>query len=194
VNPIQQFDRDLFVRINSDWSSSLGDQIFPLMTDLHRNPFFIAVLALGLVVWIARERTRALKWTVALILSVALTDLFSYRIVKANFERARPPQANVQVVVRGETHTGNSFPSNHSANMFAVAMAISGASPLASIPFFIAALLIGYSRVYVGAHFPMDVLGGAAIGILMATLVRIALRKWLPKSGADSSRERNSNP
>jgi undecaprenyl-diphosphatase len=192
MNPVQQFDRDLFVRINSDWSSPLADKILPAITDLHRNPYFIGLLALCLVVWVTRERMRALKWTVAIILSVALTDLFSYRVVKANFERARPPQANVQVIVRGEKHTGNSFPSNHSANMFAVAMAVSGASPLASIPFFLAAFLIGYSRVYVGAHFPMDVLGGAAIGILIATLVRMTFSRWL-KSGADFSREQNSD-
>lgn len=180
MNEIQNLDRELFVKINSDWTSALADQVMPVITDLHRQPLFIAILAFSLAIWIFREKTRALKWTVAIVLSVALSDLFSYRVVKANFDRARPPQANVQIVVRGETHTGNSFPSNHSANMFAAAMAISGANPLAAIPFFIAACLIAYSRVYVGAHFPMDVLGGAAIGILMAAIVRLSLRKWLP--------------
>jgi undecaprenyl-diphosphatase len=71
-------------------------------------------------------------------------------------------------------HTG-SFPSGHSASAFACATVIAWASPRLAVPAFVLAALVAWSRVYVGVHWPLDVLGGAALGVLVATaLLKLA--------------------
>lgn len=71
-------------------------------------------------------------------------------------------------------HTG-SFPSGHSATAFACAAVIAWASPRLALPAFVLAALVAWSRVYVGVHWPLDVLGGALLGVLVATaLLRLA--------------------
>ena len=65
-------------------------------------------------------------------------------------------------------HTG-AFPSGHSASAFACATVIAWASPRLAVPVFVLAALVAWSRVYVGVHWPLDVLGGAALGVLVAT-------------------------
>jgi undecaprenyl-diphosphatase len=71
-------------------------------------------------------------------------------------------------------HTG-AFPSGHSASAFACATVIAWASPRLAVPAFVLAALVAWSRVYVGVHWPLDVLGGAALGVLVATaLLRLA--------------------
>jgi undecaprenyl-diphosphatase len=71
-------------------------------------------------------------------------------------------------------HTG-AFPSGHSASAFACATVIAWASPRLAVPAFVLAALVAWSRVYVGVHWPLDVLGGAALGVLVATaLLKLA--------------------
>ena len=71
-------------------------------------------------------------------------------------------------------HTG-SFPSGHSATAFACATVIAWGSPRLAVPAFVLAALVAWSRVYVGVHWPLDVLGGAALGVLVAiALLKLA--------------------
>jgi len=65
-------------------------------------------------------------------------------------------------------HTG-AFPSGHSASAFACATVIAWASPRLAVPVYVLAALVAWSRVYVGVHYPLDVLGGAVLGVLVAT-------------------------
>ena len=67
-------------------------------------------------------------------------------------------------------HTG-SFPSGHSATAFACATVIAWASPRLAVPAFVLAALVAWSRVYVGVHWPLDVLGGAVLGVLVSTVL-----------------------
>lgn len=63
-----------------------------------------------------------------------------------------------------------SFPSGHSANAFATAIVLNGFASLGNIPILIA-VIVAFSRVYLGQHFVSDVLAGSTIGIVIATLI-----------------------
>ncbi len=65
--------------------------------------------------------------------------------------------------------SSGSFPSGHASAAFACATVIAWASPRLAVGAYVLAALVAWSRVYVGVHYPLDVLGGAALGILVAT-------------------------
>jgi undecaprenyl-diphosphatase len=70
-------------------------------------------------------------------------------------------------------HSG-AFPSGHTTTAFACATVLAWASPRLAVPVFVLAAAIGFSRIYVGVHWPLDVLGGAVLGVLVG-LAAIAL-------------------
>jgi undecaprenyl-diphosphatase len=66
---------------------------------------------------------------------------------------------------------GHAFPSGHATSSFACATVLSVLAPRAAPGFFLLALAIGYSRLYVGVHWPLDVVGGAVLGFVTALLL-----------------------
>lgn len=159
-------DRWLLLKINRDWTAPSLDAIMPVITDLHKVHWFAwGVAPAALALWLWKGRKRALKVLVVAALAVGAGDLFAYRVVKPWAARPRPERAGVPVVLRAPANGHYGFPSNHSVNAGAAAAALSVAYPGAAFAFAGVAALIGYSRVYVGAHYPGDVLGGLLIGI-----------------------------
>ena len=164
-------DQRLFHKINAVWTHPWLDTLFPPLTDLHKAPLFWVFSTVGLLWWLHVKRGKALKTIIAVALAVALTDMVSHRLIKRSFQRARPQKAGISVVLRTQPHLGYSFPSNHAANSFAAAAVLASFEPSLAVPAFLAAALVAYSRVYVGVHFPCDVLAGGLLGFLMGWLV-----------------------
>jgi undecaprenyl-diphosphatase len=71
----------------------------------------------------------------------------------------------------------HAFPSGHTATAFAAATVLSVLVPRAAPAFYILAAAIGYSRLYVGVHWPLDVIAGAVIGVATALLLLVAVRR-----------------
>ena len=87
-------------------------------------------------------------------------------------ERDRPPVADPEPETLVDLPATFSFPSGHAAVSFACATVLALAVPRLRWPLYGLAALIAFSRVYVGVHFPFDVLAGAAIGVAIARALR----------------------
>jgi undecaprenyl-diphosphatase len=113
----------------------------------------------------ARYRAAAWRGMLALLLAATLANV----ILKPLIARARP-MADETAVIRAlpAAPPTFSFPSGHAATTFAGAVAVSRMWPQGAPIWWSAALLIGYSRIYLGHHYPFDVLSGAAVGVLAA--------------------------
>ena len=129
-----------------------------------------------------RKGIRVVRHTV-LPLSAA-TSLVEFPI-KAFFHRRRPFINFVQATVIGKKPGSWSFPSGHSASAFAGAWLLSRDFPGQGPLFFLLAALVGFSRIYLGDHYPGDVLSGAFSGMVFAEIVRRAQRAVVRTAGND---------
>lgn len=101
---------------------------------------------------------------VAAILMVLLAD-GSATVLRSLFHRTRPCHVLSGVRLLVGCTDSFSFPSNSAANVFALGAVVAIFYRKLAAPVFVAAVLVGYSRVYVGVHYPLDVFGGAVLGI-----------------------------
>lgn len=109
------------------------------------------------------------------VAAVGLTDWICASVIKPNVERLRPaslqnPLNHLVHIVNGYRSGGYGFPSCHAANSFALATIFSlmFRNRRMTAILFVWAFAVGYSRIYLGVHYPGDVLGGAVIGSMIA--------------------------
>jgi len=110
--------------------------------------------------------------------SAAVARLGVAEIIRFFYNRPRPFETLEGARQLIEHSGGGSFPSGHASLSFAVAAAVYFYYPKTSILFFFAALSIGVGRVAAGLHWPSDILGGAAVGILSAWLLEFLFKKF----------------
>lgn len=104
------------------------------------------------------------------IVSLGLASGFANLLAKPLTTRRRPARQEAEELARRHVQMprSSSFPSGHAASAFAFATGASAAQPMLSAPLRILAMLVGYSRVHTGVHYPADVLAGAFIGVSAA--------------------------
>lgn len=187
---LENLDKKLFILLNSRLTNSFFDTVLPYF----RDSVFWAPLYLFLLAFIAFNYGRkGLWWSVAFVCTIAIADLVSSRIFKEGFERLRPCQDPIfidQVRLLLKQCSGSfSFTSSHAANHF-------GMATFASITLYptfkrwiylsyLWAFFIAYAQIYVGVHYPLDVLGGAAIGVLAGLLTSSVFNKQLGSFNLD---------
>lgn len=119
--------------------------------------------AAGAVAWFAGERRVAIRLAAAGPVTWALS-----KVVKAAVRRDRPANLLPGVVVRGQAARGLGYLSGHAGVATAMAATLVARSGLRrSAPALVAASTVGLTRIYVGAHSPLDVAGGAALGLVV---------------------------
>jgi len=195
MEAILDLDRKLFLALNGANSPAWLDSLFVSLT---RDETWLArILILGLFLFLILRspawRRRAL-WLLPLI---AIADSLNSQVLKELFMRSRPCHElyeNMRLLVNcGPAY---SFPSSHAANMGAVGvfLALGARQKPAQLAILVLPLLVAYSRIHVGVHYPGDVLFGFLEGTLLA-LIWDALLRLLPpririlKSGGESIRE-----
>lgn len=164
----------VFRWINEGWSSPALDSFFAFITDLRH---FYWVLVPLLLYWLIRGKAERRWLVLSLVIGVTLSDQASAHWLKFIFERTRPCNALDGVFTPAGKSQAFSFPSSHAANMgssmFLLSMAFLPWTPL----FVVIALLVGLSRVYLGLHYPSDVLGGYLVGLLVGYVVWVGMGK-----------------
>jgi len=191
-----QFDHSLFALLNGSLTSGFLDWFMPFITDA-KNWMPMIVLAWLAMVFSGRPRLRIMA--LAVLVSVVFTDLFCGQIIKKAVGRRRPcalaQETDFKCRLLLPMKTSKSFPSNHAANTAAFAAAVvTMCGWQAGLPFIAIAFLIGYSRVYVGVHFPLDVAAGWLIGSLLAIAVCRAFRRRWPLASPPVTDESPQSP
>jgi undecaprenyl-diphosphatase len=107
------------------------------------------------------------KWkTLEVFLLSFAVEFAAYKLIKQLVKRPRPfrqMEGLTNLIVPQDFF---SFPSGHTAGAFVVALSVAPCYPWLAIPACLWAALVGFSRIYLGVHYPTDVLAGACLGIL----------------------------
>jgi undecaprenyl-diphosphatase len=179
-------DKSLLYYVNGVWTHPWLDVFFPAITDLHKQLWFqIMIIPLLLVLYVWKFRRHGFYVFFCLILALGTSDVVGNKVFKKNIERVRPADVVGQTVIVRAPYGGFSFVSNHATNMFCMAKFTADLIPQVRIPFFLAASLIAYSRVYNGVHYPTDVFGGGLLGYLIGWLF-----SWICAHGLKKLRKR----
>lgn len=169
---IIQWDFKVFEWINNDLSSPFLDMIMPWM----REPYFWLPLYMFIIAFVFFNYGLKAYWFVLFLgLSAGSADIISSRPIKKTIKRLRPCNTEgLYVIERVRCGSGYSFTSSHATNHFAVASFVImtlGQNFRKIKPWLLFwASIISFAQVYVGVHFPLDVLGGAILGIILGKI------------------------
>jgi membrane-associated phospholipid phosphatase len=179
---IDEWDKWLFLKLNGEWTNSFFDFILPYF----RDSVFWAPLYLFLIAFmVVNFGKRGWWWSLALLGSVVVADMIGTRVFKEGVERLRPcqdPDFMPYVRLLLKRCSGSySFVSNHAANHFAIATFLSltfkGVAGRWVWLAYAWAFFISYAQVYVGVHYPSDVLAGALLGVMAGLLSATIVNK-----------------
>lgn len=173
-NFIQRFDDRYLINLALQRNDQKTKQMLFLSNSLPYVAYCIPVglMAGGIIGHDSQMRRNALYIGTSTLIDVGATLL-----LKAIFKRRRPFVQNLKIVAvynAGST----SFPSGHTSTSFAVATALSRAYPkwYVAVPAYLWAGSVGYSRMYLGVHYPSDVFGGAVLGTSTSLLLRPVIK------------------
>jgi len=168
---LHTIDRNLFSFCNKTLQNALLDAVMPFITDLNKNPAALVVVGILWLLLLWRGGNGGRVAALLLVPTIAFSDQLNSSLLKHLIVRPRPCHVLTDVHLLVTCGSGYSFPSSHAVNNFAGALVLSYFLPRWTWAFFAFAGLVAFSRIYVGVHYPADVLAGAIIGLICASLV-----------------------
>ena len=161
-------DTHLFYFLNVSVQNPILDFLMPILTNLDYWRIPILLLAIALLVFGGRRGRIAV---LLLILGITLSDQVCNSLLKPLVGRMRPCNVLENVHLLVGCSKAFSFPSSHATNIFTGMIIFSFVYPKLKVGLIIVAALVAYSRVYVGVHYPFDVMAGTALGISCAVTI-----------------------
>ncbi|MEY4812313.1 MAG: hypothetical protein RLZZ462_1186 [Bacteroidota bacterium] len=180
---IKDIDQALFYQINGVWHHPVLDAVLPWTR--HSNNWI--PLYIGLSGWLFYQiGWKTLKWLLFALINVGLTDQISSSVFKPFFHRLRPCNDPALVgktrLLLDQCAGGFSFTSSHAANHFGIAMFIfitwGVTQKKYTSFFFVWAGVIAFAQIYVGVHYPLDIIGGTIIGLISGFTMSKAYLKF----------------
>jgi undecaprenyl-diphosphatase len=177
MNEIFEFllsmDRQIFLFANNNLANPVFDFLMPLITN-KKNWLIPIGITWILLIWRGGRRGRIVAFLIIPILILA--DQTSSSLLKHTFDRLRPCKVLENVRLLIPCGSGYSFPSSHATNISAAFVLFIYYYSKYTIVWVTVILLIGFSRIYVGVHYPLDVLGGFVVGTTISILFILSFR------------------
>lgn len=176
---IIELDQSLFLFLNGAGS----DTFDPLMVFLSSHWFWVPVYILLGAYFIKEQKLKGLIPIAILFITLTATDQASVHLFKEVFERLRPchePGIMDQMrLVTGRCGGQFGFVSSHATNSFGLAFVSAGLirKRWFTWTIMIWALVVSYSRIYLGVHYPGDILGGMILGIFIGWVITLIYRQ-----------------
>jgi undecaprenyl-diphosphatase len=168
-------DLSVFYFINHFISNSFFDKLMPYITEID-NWYLVYIFLFSWLFWKGGKNGRIAG--VAIILAIILTDQVNSSFLKELFDRTRPCHSLSDVHLLVTCGAGKSMPSSHAANNFALALILSYFFRQYRYVYYSIATFIAISRVYVGVHYPADVIVGAFVGTTISLILVLIIQKF----------------
>ena len=189
IDYILHADQMAFLQVHVGWSNAFFDFILPPV----RNPFFWIPVYIFLIYISLKKYKRGqtyrdgLLWILAVVVVFAITDFTSASLLKPFFARLRPcNDPLLQPYIHDLVHCGSgfSFPSSHSSNhwglSFFIIFTLGKKKNWIKYLAILWAFIVVFAQVYVGVHYPLDILGGFILGLSAALLLSFVFHKFVP--------------
>ncbi len=169
-----QWDFETFRWINEIAVSPFLDQLCPYL----RNQYFWVPLYGFFLAWALLRPRWGYQWVIVLLVVFMYTDVLSAQLIKELVGRIRPCHTVESARKLVNCGSGFSFPSSHAANHFGISFFIiytmaRRAKWWIKFLLFFWAFAVSYAQIYVGVHYPLDVIGGALLGWLVAKIISL---------------------